>query len=194
MDSLAKLYADFAEEKILPTIDYAKLQRSYDTDLIYAKDVLSRLHNAMVNIYGGRTIQAGDGDNGFVLVPGVVAGKESRNVCIALFELDLSSSGEHWGTHFLCEHGVISQVGGDNPPDVVEEVTDRFAPYEYYYTAVIPCDIHNRFFQKPVGLAADLLSAADSKESVIAKIRAAKAQPQPERKPKTNHKSQEPEL
>ena len=38
------------------------------------------------------------------------------------------------------------------------------------------------------------LRKSPEKESVIAKIRAAKAQPEPERKPKTKQKSQEPEL
>ncbi len=139
-------YAELINSTILPFIDYDKLQNSYDTDMSYAKGVLNRLHEAMVTVYGGGQLYDVDGGDGFVLIPGAVRGKENGNLCIALLELDLSSSGEHWGTTFLCKHGVIPQsVTADADNELrrqSKEIGKLIGSYDYGYTAEIPDDIH----------------------------------------------------
>jgi hypothetical protein len=106
-------YIEFLNTEILPFIDYQKLNKSYETDMVYAKGILNRLHEAMVTAYGSNTL---DGMEDFVVIPGVVRGRESGKLCIALLELDLSSSGEHWGTKYMSKYGVIDQLGSNNKP------------------------------------------------------------------------------
>jgi len=132
---------------LLPFIDFSELQTSYDTDMVYAKDILNRLHAAMVECYCSEVLDDESGDEGFVLIPGVVRGINSEKMCLALLELDLSSSGEHWGTSYLCEYGVVPQSGEPTqtkgvPASASKEMNRLFVPYDYAYTATIPGDIH----------------------------------------------------
>lgn len=149
-NSKTDLYLDHIRSHILPFIDYSELQRSYETDMVYAKGILNRLHITMGLVYGGESL--GGMDEGDVVVPGIIRGSRSGNLCIALLTLDLSSSGEHWGTDYLCKYGVISQDG--NSPisnndrvlaSEVKEINDAYLPYDYAYTATIPDDIHVDF-------------------------------------------------
>lgn len=94
-------YLDYINSHILPFIDYYELQESYETDMDYAKGILNRLHKAMREVYGSEPLNEYNGDDGFVVIPGVLRGRKSEKMCIALLELDLSSSGEHWGTNYL---------------------------------------------------------------------------------------------
>ena len=126
---------------ILPFIDYAKLQKSYDADMVYAKGILNRLHEAMIESYGSERLDELSGEEGFVVIPGIVHGRESKNISLALLDLDLSSSGEHWGTDFLCEHGIVSQ-GRDIGSPAMGAIWERIGVYDYGYTATIPGDIH----------------------------------------------------
>ena len=134
-------YIDYINDNILPSIDYAELQKSYNMDMAYAKGILNRLHDAMIQVYGSDKLDEYDSDEGFVIIPGVVCGKENKNLCVALLELDLSSSGEHWGTSCLCNQGVVSQNNTGKDP-VADKVFREIGAYDYCYTAVIPDDIH----------------------------------------------------
>jgi hypothetical protein len=152
--SKTERYIEQLNAHILPLIDYSELQNSYETDMEYAKGVLNRLHEAMVEVYGSETLNEENVDeDGFVVVPGVVRGMESEKICLALLELDLSSSGEHWGTNYLCKYGVVSQSGelpelkarvADGQKHVTLTMNNAFVPYEYGYTAKILGDIHVR--------------------------------------------------
>lgn len=138
-------YIDYINGHILPHIDYAELKASCETGGIYAKGVLNLLHEAMLRIYGGGELHASMTEDGFVTVPGIVRGLHSEKICIVLLTLDLSSSGEHWGTDFLCEYGIIPQTGApDDLEELSQSVGGEYIPYEYAYTAAIPCDIHVR--------------------------------------------------
>lgn len=134
-------YVAYINENILPFIDYDKLHTSYGTDMTYAKGILHLLHKAMIEIYGGDYLDTQDGDEGFVLVPGVVRGKKNGNICLALLEIDLSSSGEHWRTDFICKYGIVSQNNDIQTP-AGKEMRSIIGSYDYCYTASIPCDIH----------------------------------------------------
>lgn len=105
--------------------------------------------------YGGDTLHPDyDGDmvDNSVVIPGVVQGRKTGNICLALLELDLSSSGEHWQTTFLCGHGIIPQDGENLPRDITAPVVYSFVPYDYCYTAKIPNDIHIRHDKLPDGI------------------------------------------
>jgi hypothetical protein len=140
-------YIDYINKRILPFIDYSKLQASYDTDMVYAKGILNRLHEAMVKVYGSEQFDSEDGDDGFVVIPGVLRGRENGKVCLALLDIDLSSAGEHWGTAFIVGRGVISQNeaysrdGGEAAAEMKKAIAP-YGAYSYCYTADIPADIH----------------------------------------------------
>lgn len=135
-----KQYIDHINAKILPHIDYFKLQKSYETDMTYAKGILNRFHEAMLTVYGGECLDyLGEGD-AFAVIPGVIQGRESGKLCLALLEFDLSSHCEHWNTVYLCKFGAISQSGGKRYG--TKEMNAMFIPYDYGYTANLPNDIH----------------------------------------------------
>jgi len=110
--------------------------------MTYARCILNKLHEAMVKIYGSEQLEEFDGDDeGFVAIPGFVRGRDSGQLCLALLDIDLSSSGEHWGTTFFCKYGVISQADFDKYP-AAHEIVKQIGAYDYCYTATIPGDIH----------------------------------------------------
>lgn len=144
--SKADSYIDYLNVHILPRIDYEKLQNSYSTsDKTYAKGILNLLHQAMVEVYGSEILRSEDNsiEDGFVVIPGVVHGKKSGAIALALLELDLTSSGEHWATDFFTKHGLISQSKNDGTPEALTQLMGiLYIPYDYAYTAKIPNDIH----------------------------------------------------
>ena len=192
----ADQYVEYINDRILPFIDYAKLQESYNTDMAYAKGVLNRLHEAMVTVYGGARLDEDISDDGFVVIPGVVRGTTSRKICLALLDLDLSSSGEHWGTAFLCSHGVVTQ--GDEKNDATAKVMKEIGSYDYGYTASIPGDIHVDNARLPEELkqalgdfrnhSAVLRNEQKEKPSVRIQIREAKKSPAELKKDKSAKK------
>lgn len=138
-------YIDYINAHILPFIDYNELDRSYQTaEKKYAKGILNRLHTAMLEQYGDTQLICGHGDmqEEYAVVPGVVQGKKTGEIAIALLGIDLLSSGEHCQTEFLCKYGVVSQDNNDLPKALSGEITARYLPYDYCYTANIPGDIH----------------------------------------------------
>ena len=92
-------YVDYINRDVLNRINYARLQEDYQTEeKTYAKSVLNALHQGVMEVYGTETFDRDTLEEGFILLPGVLQSRENGNVCIALLELDLSSSREHWGT------------------------------------------------------------------------------------------------
>ena len=156
-------YVSYINSHILPFIDYDRLQKSYSSDMVYAKGILNRLHEAMVEAYGSERLCEDSGDEGFVVIPGVVHGKESGNLCLALLDLDLSSSGEHWGTAFLCEYGIVSQNADFNTPEM-KIIRERIGSYDYSYTAAIPGDIHIDKERVPAKLKAAMTNFRNYRE------------------------------
>ncbi|GHU80946.1 hypothetical protein FACS189468_2200 [Spirochaetia bacterium] len=141
MDTTKRIkYIRYINANILPFLNYKMLDESYKTDMIYAKGILNRLHEGMIESYGSEQICEEDGaDDGLVLVPGVLQSMVSGEICLALFDLDLESGGELWGTDFLCFAGFVSQ---DNEKEGAETVRNIYVPYNYCHTADIPCDYH----------------------------------------------------
>ena len=139
------IYVDYINKHILQSVDYSELQKSYDTDMLYAKTILNKLHDAMIKVYGGEQLGEYDGDDGIVIIPGIVRGRESGKMCVVLLDIDISSSGEHWGTTFLCEYGVVNQNQAySNKANAAElrKAIQPYGSYDYCYTAKIPGDIH----------------------------------------------------
>ena len=148
-------YSAYINAHILPFIDYNEIDRSYRTEeKAYAKGVLNRLHTAMLEQYGDAQLVCGYGDmqENYAVVPGVVQGKKTGEIALALLGIDLSSSGEHCQTEFLCKYGVVLQGHNDLPKALAGEITARYLPYDYCYTADILGDIHISKGRLPEGI------------------------------------------
>lgn len=142
-DYKMNIYVDYINRNVLDRIDYARLQEDYQTkEKSYAKSVLNVLHRGILGSYGTEVFDRDTLEEGFVLLPGVLQCRENGNVCIALLELDLSSSGEHCGTDYLTKYGCVS-LREENLPEAVRQfLDDAYGTYEYGYTATIKDDIH----------------------------------------------------
>lgn len=141
---LDKFYARFNE--ILEDVDLVTLENSCNgEDNAYAAETLKKLHDAFVESYGTETLKMYDYEE--VVVPGVAIGNKTGRVALVLLTLDLTSSGEHWGTEFLTSAGVITQGDRNNPAS--KEVSEMFVPYTYWYTPSIEGDIHADFEAMP---------------------------------------------
>lgn len=135
-------YLDYINTNTLPKINYDRLQADYATpDKEYAKSILNALHQGVQTMYGTE-IFGRDTAGGYVLLPGVVQSQATDNLCIALLELDLESSGEHCGTTFLTRYGCVNQFDEEMPDKVRKFLRDTYGAYEYGYTATLTDDIH----------------------------------------------------
>lgn len=140
------LQTEFIEKLnvLLPTIDFIKLDNSCNsTDGDYAKEVLKKLHDLFVEVYQTDNLDADNYD--FVEIPAVIRGRNTGHIGIGIVSLDLESSGEHWGTAFLTPKGVIEQGAGKMAPGEFQYLSALYAPYDYWYTVSIDCDIHTDF-------------------------------------------------
>ena len=197
-------FIGYINERILPFVDYAELDKSYKTDMAYAKGIFHELHKNMVYAYGSKPLGDMDGHEGFVVIPGVVQGRNSGKLCLALLDLDLSSSGEHWGTAFLCKFSVVKQ-GGKQDAAITKAVSADFVPYDYGYIASIPGDIHVDRARLPEAIKSVLsdyrnhsVELIDGKLklkplSTLDQIRDARKAPKEPRKENTTRNKREPE-
>lgn len=138
---------------LLSTI--TELDASYRTaEKAYAKGILNRLHTAMVEQYGDTRFVCGHGDmQGLCCDSRRGTGeRKPEEIALALLGIDLSSSGEHCQTEFLCKYGVVSQGHNDFAEALAGEITARYLPYDYCYTADIAGDIHISKSRLPEGI------------------------------------------
>lgn len=144
MKQCSERFFDALNKDILPQIDWDTLGNSYkERDYNCMRDMLQRLHDAFVDAYGSDSLNR---DMGFVSVPGVALGENSQ-ICIALFDIDTSSSGEHWGTTFLTPHGIYQD--GQTCHPLAKKFADKMIPYDYWYAAVFDGDHHIDFENCP---------------------------------------------
>ena len=142
-DYKMNFYVDYINPNVLNRINYARLQKDYQTEeKAYAKSVLDALHQGVLEVYGTETFDRVTLEEGFVLLPGVLQSREKSNVCIALLELDLSSSGEHWGRDYLTKYGCINPREEEMPDAVRQFLKETYGAYDYGYTATLKDDIH----------------------------------------------------
>ena len=140
MDNAEK-YIENLNKNVLPHIDYTRLQASYATaGKEYAKEVLKQLHDEFVTVYETDYIDEDSGE--FVTVPAIIQGRKTGEICIGLVDLDLLSSGEHYGTDLLTKYGVCEQCNPDAPKEVNDFISEHYMSYNYWYTVEIEHDIH----------------------------------------------------
>lgn len=135
-------YIAHLNHNILPYINYEALQRSYETeDKAYAKTILYVLNRAAISCYGSDTLEC-HGELDYAVLPGLIQSKDTRRICLALLDIDLDSSGEHCGTAFLTQYGVVSQ-GHIEEQEIRDFMKEMYSGgYDYAYTFMVDGDIH----------------------------------------------------
>lgn len=142
-DSKIDLYVDYINKNVLSKINYARLHEDYQTEeKAYAKSVLNALHQGLLKVYGTDYFFWDGDEDSFILLPGVLKSMENGNLCLALLELDLSASGEHWGTYYLTKYGCVTSGDEEMPKTVQQFLRETYGIYDYAYTALLEQDIH----------------------------------------------------
>jgi len=145
---------------ILMVTDLDKLDKSCNSlKQEYAKEVLKKLHNAFVETYGAIYLTSYAFD--FIDVPAVVRSIQTGHIGIGLVSLDLSSSGEHYGTSFITPIGVINHGSGDLDEEQRNYMSNTYMTYEYWYTVDIEVDNHVNFNNVQPKVASLLSSCRD---------------------------------
>lgn len=145
-----RLQEKFAQNMnaVLKNVHFVRLECScMSTNKSYAGEVLKEMHGAFVKTYG--TDYLDNGSYEFVSIPAVIRSQCTGKLCLGIVTLDLSSSGEHWGTDFLTPYGVVPQGDPDINVDLQKYLRDNFIPYDYWYTADVKGDIHADFYNVP---------------------------------------------
>lgn len=134
--------------KLIEQLDYKKLDHSCnDEDKSYAKDFLGKLHSAFIESYGTDYLDYSSGE--FVELPAVIRGEKTGVIAIGLVNVDLHSSGEHYGTYIFSKYGIIDHGGDNTSPRLEKYMTETFVPYQYWYTPYIADDHHVDFNSIP---------------------------------------------
>ena len=60
------------------------------------------------------------------MLPGIIQGKKTGEIAVALLGIDLLSSGEHCQTEILCKYGVVSQGNGHLPKQITGAISARY--------------------------------------------------------------------
>lgn len=132
-------YAKSVNRDVLPGLHWLGLKQAYQNrDYELPKQILKKLHDTFLKVYGTDCL---DDSYDFILAPAAIRVRATGEVYAGLVELDLSSSGEHWGTSFITPYGVFSQ-SDESLSDLQQKYVRSFIPYDYYYTLDIPGDIH----------------------------------------------------
>lgn len=151
---LLQLHMDKLNSEILPHIDFDRLDRSCNSgDNGYAVEVLKKLHESFVEVYGTDDL---DSNYGFVCAPAVIQGNSTGRLSVGLVFLDAGSSGEHYNSCFFTPLGVIDDGFKDNTPKADAYLKEHFKGYDYWYTVNIERDHHVNFDRVP-GAVADIL-------------------------------------
>ena len=132
---LSNRYIDRLNAKILPRIDYIRLQESYDTDeRAYAKGILNLMHKAAAEVYGKEQFTEADLANGPLVLPAVLDGANGT-VCLGLVTIERGFG--RTDTDFFTQYGLI--LGSQTQPAEIENyLWEHYLPTTYALTMEVP--------------------------------------------------------
>ena len=144
-------------KKYIQKVNALAKQFAFDkaTELETQKQQLVQIHTAFVEIYGSSQVSSSDcsGDDGFATVPGVIVGADG-SVFVALLDICVMDSGEHYGTTIICEKGFVEQAD-----ETSKQIFKPLFPYTYYPAVEIIGDIHRKYQKPPIGRVRELLDS-----------------------------------
>lgn len=155
-----------AIREIIYDIDFVALDRACNSEESdYARGILGRMHHAFLKAYGTEDLSGNKHE--FVNLPAVILTATGK-VHLGLVCLDLTSSGEHWGTDFFTESGVIVQDPAD--PSYQPDFFKKAIPYSYWYTPKVEGDIHVDFNRVPAPVSELLATCRDTENTFLQKM------------------------
>lgn len=132
-------FAEYVNREVLSAVDWKRLKESYIAhDYGYMKELLKEMTDKFRELYSSDELSE---DMEFVLVPAVIRVRESGNLYAGIVQLDLESSGEHYGTDFFTHYGVMNMEDEDLAGNAREYLAS-FHPYDYFPTIQYADDIH----------------------------------------------------
>lgn len=126
-------FAKYLNCEVIPSFNFDSLGKPESV-----KELLKAMSDKFREIYGADELSA---DMEFVLVPAVIKPEEHSELFAGIVQLDLTSSGEHYGTDFITQFGVINCVS-DDLLAVHKKYLRLLHPYDYFPTIQYPGDIH----------------------------------------------------
>ena len=149
-------------ENVIRHINWRDLSHEYKKrDLNYATEILKQMHQEYVKTYG---ISYAVRNMGFVTFPAVIQGKDGV-IYPGLVDLDLQSSGEHYGSSLITPFGVVNH--NDSMTEKEAEIMKTVIPYNYWYTVFFDGDIHVDNDHVPFEVEQMLESATETPEETI---------------------------
>ena len=131
-----KMQEDFTEylnRKVLSSVDWKKLNT-----LKYLKELLKQMTDKFCEIYDANDL---DYNMEFVLVPALIRVCESGDLYAGIVQLDLTSSGVHYGTDFFTRYGVMN-IDNEELTEKELKYVHSLHPYSYFPTIQYSDDIH----------------------------------------------------
>ena len=126
-------FIDKINAEVFSKTDWRKLGEEYKSgSMEYPTEILRRLHEAFLEVYPPLL----EDGAGMVTVPGMVEVATGAKY-VALLDIDVDSSGEHWGTTFITPAGVL-----DDHEEKHWNLIKPFIPYKYWYTPCLEHDCH----------------------------------------------------
>ena len=139
--------------ELLKKVNFRKLDYSCNVgDKAYARNFLDEMHKAFVDVYGTDYLDCASGE--FVDLPAVIRGEKTGKIAIGLVNIDLQSSGEHYGSYMFTEIGVVDDTGSKVSERMSDYISKMFIPYQYWYTPYVSGDHHVNFDNMPDDVAA----------------------------------------
>ncbi|MEG0835405.1 MAG: hypothetical protein RR413_08165 [Christensenellaceae bacterium] len=133
-------FAEYLNREVLSSCDFESLANPENM-----KKLLKNMTDKFCGIYGGDELSA---DMEFVLVPAVIKPRKCKEVFSGIVQLDLSSSGEHYGTDFFTGIGVLN-TDNENLSVSARKYLNSLHPYEYFPTLQYSNDIHVNWSKCP---------------------------------------------
>lgn len=130
---LANRYIDRLNAKILPRIDYIRLQESYETEeKAYAKGILHLLHDTAVKIYNREQFSEEDMESGPLVLPAVIDAGGRGTQCLGLVTIEKNCG--RTSTDFFTKYGLL--VCGRRLPAEIEAFMVEHYPATTYITTI----------------------------------------------------------
>ena len=150
-------FIDKVNKEAMPCFEWVGMRHAYQTgDMSCPTDFLKLLYEKFLEVYDP-VLESG---MGMVTVPGVVETADGT-VYVALIDIDVDSSGEHWGTAFFTPEGILQ----DHDEESWSKIRP-FIPYKYWYAPTIENDCHVDWDECP-DVVREMLSEATGEDFFI---------------------------
>lgn len=133
-------FAEYLNREVLSSCDFEGLCKPEAV-----KELLKAMTEKFREIYGTDELTE---DMEFVLIPAIIKPEKCKELFAGIVQLDLTSSGEHYGTDFFTPFGIINPCD-ENLLAIHRKYLRLMHPYDYFPTIQYPGDIHVNWSKCP---------------------------------------------